>query len=358
MTTSRKLTVPLTILAAIAVAFALHELQSTVLPFVVALFLSNIFRPAVVWLRKRKVPMVVAILFVLIIVGGGLLGLIAIATSSVDSLGLALPRYGARWNTQILPWLKELLEHAPPEMQAQLNNLNWSNIVQSTSIVAMITTSAGGFLNLLSGLALILLFMLFILAGAGDFERKIAAAYAPEQSAQLGIILQKVDQGVQRYLMMVTAVNVVSGISMSIILAAFGVDLALLWGVLAFLLSYIPTIGSLLALVLPIAVAFLQFQSVTIPLMVAVSLIVTQVLLLSVISPKLMGRGLNISPILILVSLIFWGWVWGGWGMILSVPITATIKIFMENFPATRALAVFMSADPGKPRGSELGSSR
>ncbi len=193
MNTSPRITIPLTILAALAVGFGLHELQGTLLPFVVALFLSKIFHPLVVFLRKHHVPMVVAILLVLALVGGALFGIAAVGVSSVQSLTDALPRYGVRWNNQILPWISEMLEHAPKDVQQQVNHLQWSNMIQGSSVVSIITAAAGSFVDLVSGLALILLFMLFILAGSGVFARKIATAYPAEQSERINGIIAKLD---------------------------------------------------------------------------------------------------------------------------------------------------------------------
>src|ERR1019366_6217558 len=123
---------------------------------------------------------------------------------------------------------------------------------------------AGGFMSVLSGPALILLFMLFILAGHGLFERKIRAAY-PTHADNLTDIIRKIDAKTERYFITVTLMNLVSGIIATVILSAFGVDLALLWGLITFLVCFIPTVGSIFALALPILIAFLQFGTLGTP---------------------------------------------------------------------------------------------
>ena len=133
---------------------------------------------------------------------------------------------------------------------------------------------------------------------------------------------------------------------MTIVLFLFGVDLALLWGVLTFFLMFIPSVGSIFAVLMPIMVAFLQFDSIITPIFVSVTIIITQLIIGSVIAPKVLGNSLNLSPLLILVSLIFWGWVWGPLGMILSVPITSAIAIIFQNIPSLHPLAVLMSSEP------------
>jgi AI-2 transport protein TqsA len=212
----------------------------------------------------------------------------------------------------------------------------------------MVSIGAGTFVAVLSKFVLILLFMLFILAGDGMFARKVESAYHAKSAGTIGTIISEVEKKIRRYLVTVTTINVVSGVITAVILSAFGVDLALLWGLLTFLVNFIPTIGSIIAIVLPIAVAFLQFDTVGTPIVVAAVLIVTQFLLGSVITPKVMGSSLNLSPLLVLISLIFWGWVWGPWGMILSVPITSTIKILLENIEGMKPISVLMSAEPGQ----------
>src|SRR5213075_481355 len=111
-----------------------------------------------------------------------------------------------------------------------------------------------------------------------------------------------------------------------------------------FLVSFIPTIGSIFALALPIVVAFLQFDGTSMPVAVALTLVAVQFLWGSVITPRIMGSSLDLSPLLVLISLIFWGWIWGPWGMVLSVPITSMIKIALESVPATKPLAILMGA--------------
>ncbi|HWF44859.1 MAG TPA: AI-2E family transporter [Candidatus Kapabacteria bacterium] len=342
-TTSRSVTLPLLAIAIVIVGAALHELRPVMLPFVVALFLSNIFRPLIVYLTNRHVPMAVALLLVFVLVGAVLLMVTLVAISSVQSLIAALPRYEARWNETILPGIQHLLDGAPQSVQDQLKDLKWSNVVQVSAILSVIYAGAGGFMSVLSGLGLILLFMLFILGGHGLFERKIRAAY-PDHAESLTNVIRKIDEKTERYFITVTLMNLVSGIIATIILSAFGVDLALLWGLVTFLLCFIPTIGSIIALALPILVAFLQFGSLGTAIEVAITLIVIEFLWGSVLTPRIMGSSMDLSPLLVLLALIFWGWIWGPWGMIFSVPIMAMIKIVFESIPATKSIGILMGA--------------
>jgi predicted PurR-regulated permease PerM len=185
--------------------------------------------------------------------------------------------------------------------------------------------------------------MLFILSGQGLFERKLRMAY-PEHATELSGVIQRINERTERYFITVTAMNLVTGVITLIVLWLFGLDLALLWAIVTFLVTFIPTIGSIIALALPILVAFLQFSNPMMAVWLAVVLVAVQFLWGSVITPRLMGSRLDLSPLLVLLSLLFWGWVWGPWGMILSVPITSMIKIALESIPATKPLAILMSA--------------
>jgi predicted PurR-regulated permease PerM len=346
ITSDRNISLPLTLIAVIIAGAALHALQSALLPFVVALFLSNIFRPLVKFLQRHRVPMPLAILLVIVAVGGVFFAVGIVAVTSVQSLITALPHYEVRWNTTILPQIENALRDAPRDVREQIQNLQWKNLVPTSSMMEILSTGAGSVVSLLSGLVLILLFMLFILASNGMFLRKVNAAYPQEQANKLTLIVEKVDRKVQRYLLTVAALNLVGAIITTVILMAFGVDLAMLWGLVFFLATFIPTIGSIVAIVIPICVAFLQFDSLTTPIMLTLVLVTLQLVWGSGITPKLMGDSLNLSPLLVLISLIFWGWVWGPWGMILSVPITSAIKILLENVDGMQTIALLMGAGP------------
>jgi predicted PurR-regulated permease PerM len=121
------------------------------------------------------------------------------------------------------------------------------------------------------------------------------------------------------------------------------VDFPLIWGLLAFVLNYIPNIGSVIAVLFPFFLSLLQFDSLTVPLLVLLLLGGIQMLMGNVVEPRIMAYSLNLSPLLILVSLIFWGWLWGLLGMMLAVPLTATVKIITENIEPLRPLSMLMT---------------
>ena len=147
----------------------------------------------------------------------------------------------------------------------------------------------------------------------------------------------------RQYLIAKTLISLATGGVTTGILYIFGVDFALLWGFLTFLLNFIPNFGSIVAGIFPVVLARLQFDSASTALILLVLLVTTQMVMGNVIEPKLLEFSLDLSPLLVLVALIFWGWLWGVWGMILAVPMMSILKIIFENFDTLRPIGLLMS---------------
>lgn len=330
------------ILALFVVGVVLYQLQSVLLPFFVAIFLSYIFKPVVLYLERKKVPMVLSLLIVLAVVALTVFGLSLLVYSSGSAFAHALPRYEERF-TAVLAQGTTLVEKTAKKWNVDMNEYAWTDVVQLSSITSVMTQSVGSFFTYLGNFVLVMLFMFFILAGSGQLTEKIKNAFSAEQAEQLASIIGNIDGQVRQYLFAKTLISLATGGLTWLVLLLFGVDFPLLWGFLTFLLNFIPNIGSVIATAFPVSLAFLQFDSPTRPLLVLVLLIGAQNVIGNVLEPKLLARSLNLSPLLVLVSLMFWGWLWGIWGMVLAVPVTSMIKIICENVDALRPLAALMS---------------
>jgi AI-2 transport protein TqsA len=342
------------ILVFIAVGFVLHILQSILLPCVVAVFLSRIFGPLNAALRRRGVPSALSILLVLIVVSGVLAVFGFAVYSSAQSFSAALPRYEQRSKqllTEVSGWLAGI-----PWLQAQVQHLNWQEALKATSLPAFLATTVGSFLLFFNDAFLILLFLVFILAGSEEFPRKLQRAM-PENAERLGSMMHNIEAGIRRYILTKTLFNLTTATMVTILLAAFGVDFPLLWGLLTFLAHYIPSVGAVISVSLPTIFLFLQF-SPGLALLIALLNGALQFLMGNAVEPRIMGSSLDLSPLLVLSALLFWGWLWGPWGMILSVPIMSSIKIICENVGPLRPVAVLMSgsADHGKPAPAKAGA--
>jgi len=221
----------------------------------------------------------------------------------------------------------------------------WGKIMQNQfSFGSLVKSFSGSFFAFLGNVLWVVLFMAFILAERELFTRRLIRQLGKDNAEPVLDSIGKINISVQQYLGLKTLISFLTGALVTIVLAVAGVDFALLWGVLTFVLNFIPTIGSIVATLPPIAVTLFQSGSIGKTLVIAVLLLAIQFTVGNVLEPKMMGRGLNLSPLVVLFSLIFWGWLWGIPGMLLSVPLTAAIRIAMEEIDATKTVAVLISS--------------
>ena len=212
------------------------------------------------------------------------------------------------------------------------------------SLGSLIKSFSGSFFSFLGNVMWVLLFMSFILAEYDSFARRLVGQLGDKNAKPVLQSIGEINKSVQQYLGLKTLISFLTGTLVTIVLSIAGVDFALLWGVLTFVLNFIPTIGSIIATLPPIAITLFQSGSFGKTLIIGVLLLCIQFLVGNVLEPKFMGRGLNLSPLVVLFSLIFWGWLWGIPGMLLSVPLTAAIRIALEQIDATRTVAVLISS--------------
>jgi AI-2 transport protein TqsA len=331
----------LAVLVTMAVGMLLIEMKAVMLPFIIAMYLSYLFKPIISFLKKRRIPVFVGLIVVLVLVSGIIFGLSMILYSSIDAFVAALPRYQFKLERILNSVVLEIYGIAA-QFDVNLNEVDWRDAIQLSSLTDIATSSAGGFLNFFTNAILILLFMMFILAGTGDMTAKIEVAFKDHQSDKMASIIGSIDDKVRQYLFTKTLLSLLTGTISTIILLIMGVDFALLWGFLIFLLNFIPNIGSIFATILPVLISLLQFDSIGPAILVAILLVLTQFIMGNVVEPRMMAFSLNLSPLLVLVSLGIWAWIWGIWGMILSVPIMATLKIIMEHIEPLAPLAHVM----------------
>lgn len=213
------------------------------------------------------------------------------------------------------------------------------------SVGSFVKHLGGSFFSFFGNAVWVILFMIFMLSEQDVFSKRIVRAFGKDASVPIIEALNRINKSVQDYLGLKTMISFGTGILVSLALFLFGVPFAILWGVLAFLLNFIPNIGSMISVIPPVLITLFQFGSISKTLTVLAVLIALQTVVGNFIEPKMMGRGLNLSPLTVLLSLLFWGWMWGIPGMLLSVPLTAAIKIAFEQIDATRPFAVMMAAN-------------
>jgi predicted PurR-regulated permease PerM len=205
--------------------------------------------------------------------------------------------------------------------------------------------AGGSFFHFLGSTVWVVLFLIFMLAEREGLQGRLHNAFGKRRAEKIIKIGGRISLAVEEYLGLKTLISLLVGGLTAVALWLFGVEFALLWGLLTFLLNFIPNIGALIATIPPVVLALFQFDSLGLALFVAGVLVSIHLVVGNYLEPKIMGRGLDLSPLVVLFSLVFWGWMWGGVGMLLAVPITAAVKIAMEEYQPTQVVAKMISEE-------------
>jgi AI-2 transport protein TqsA len=334
-------TVFLGVIAMILSIYVMKNVSDIILPIVVALLLARLSDPVISWFRKRKLPVGLAIVAVLI--GAALLisSIAVIITICAQQLTAALPHYADKANlllANIAGSLKGLLGG----LGFDAADLDLSHSIQPAQIIGILTAGFGSALTFISTALLILFLMLMIIAGEDVMFKGMEKGYGKERHDRAVAFLATVDGKVQKFLFSKTLVNLITATLTFVILTVFGLDLAFVFAVLTFFFSYIPAIGGIVSLLLPIILATLQFDDSGTIIGMAVTLLVVNVLIDRLVEPKLLGQSLDLSPLIVFLSFILFTWMWGTIGAIIAVPITAIIKAAFETSPKLRPIALMM----------------
>lgn len=314
--------------------------EAILVPFFLATMLAIICATPLTWMERRGVPTLVAVTIIVI-------GLLAIGTSTGTLIGTSLieftsslPAYQARLQREMTGLVAWLTAHGM-EVSSQLLT-DAFDPGQLLRVAARIFTGVG---DVLSKIALILIITVFILLEVAGFSSKIRAASTDpdRQFARLA----RITENVRHYLALKTAISLATGVLVAVWLRILGVDYALLWGLLAFLLNYIPSIGSIIAAIPAVLLAFLQMGAGT-SLVAALGYLLINTVIGNFIEPRVMGQGVGLSTLVVFLSLVFWGWVLGPVGMLLSVPLTMILKIILEEDEGTRWISVLLGPRPSE----------
>ena len=249
---------------------------------------------------------------------------------------------------------------AAPSYQENLNNLFYrvSNFLGLTKVLSirqildqfdfrsLISKFATGATSIAANAGIIIIYVLFLLAEQQTFQKKLVALFPEKkQQTEIKLLLNKIQNQIQTYVWIKTLMSTLTGGVCYIILTLIGLDFAVFWAFVIFLLNYLPTIGSLLAIILPSTLALVQFDSTIQFFILIVTLGVTQFMIGNVIEPKLMGRSLNLSPLVVIITLVVWSSIWGIVGALLCVPITVILMIIFSQFDRTKKIAILLSGD-------------
>lgn len=351
----------ITIIGLVVIGIVLKELSNIFIPLVIAVFLYFLFAPFNNWMQNKKVPMLFIILLDLIITFGLFYGVGRVVVDSFFQFNESLPFYADK--------LSEMVKGT--SVSLGLTDPFFTEFSIDKALASLnIKDIAGGLfsstISLLGNVLFVLFFFVFVLSGNKTIFEAIKHRYvykrvSPQlkklkksfnhsdnaveeqklldelehekklREQQLETTFKKITEQIQRYILTKVGVNLTAGIITTVVLSIIGVDFPIVWGLFVFLFNFIPTIGSAAALVFPVLFTLVQFDSVGTMLLVLVLMAGIQTLAFNVAEPMIMGKRLNLNPILILLSVLVWGYVWGIVGMLLSVPLTAIIKIIISN---------------------------
>ncbi len=319
----------LMILAVVAVGFVLFWFRAVLIPFVLAVFVAYGLAPFIeIQNRNFRVPRPLAVL-VTLVVGTLLLGLVgALVSSSIQQLADNTDAYQRQLELMI-----DRIEEAPlvakfaPDL---VKNFDLNAILPTDQLQRMLVRTTSAILDLVSNGLIVLIFLFFLLAGQSAVQSQ-------------GVRLD-VETRIRRYIVVQTVISAATGIAVGVVLAALGVPLAMVFGLFAFLLNFIPSIGSIIATLLPVPVVLVSPEISPFVAILAIGVpAAIQFLVGNVLSPKILGDSLELHPVTILLALMVWGSIWGIVGMLLATPITAVMKMLMERLEMTRPLARLMA---------------
>jgi AI-2 transport protein TqsA len=327
----------LIIAAFIVVVAGMHAAQTIIVPFLLAAFISVISSPPLFWMKERKVPTWIALLIVMFVILFFLLLIAGLVASSINDFSAKLPLYETKLEEQtdaVLNWLVRI--------HVDVDRLELDKIFNSAAVMNFVAMLLNQIVGMLTNGFLILLTVIFMLLEASSIPTKLNAIFRnPEASLKR---IKYFTGTVNRYIAIKTVISLATGTLVAVFLTIMGVDYALLWGMLAFVFNYIPNIGSIMAAVPPVLLTIIQL-GLGRALGVTIGYVVIGTVMGNIIEPRLMGRGLGLSTLVVFLSLIFWGWILGPVGMLLSIPLTMMVKIALDSSEDTRWIAILLGSE-------------
>ena len=324
--------------AVIIIVIGLQMAKDLLVPFLFAVFLALITVRPMLWMQANRVPAVVAVLLIVSLIMLILAVLGSIVGASIAEFTAALPAYQQR--------LDVLIDGVVAFLSTRLDGdeafESLGDIIDPGWAMGLAATLLNSLKDVLTNIFLIIFTMIFILLEASTVETKVAAAFgrSTQSLKRPRVFLANLGS----YLGIKTVVSMATGLTAGLLTWALGVDFPLLWAMLAFLLNYIPTIGSIIAAVPAVLIALVQLgpgeASAT-----AIGFVAINMVFGNLIEPRLMGYGVGVSPLIVFTGLFFWGWVFGPVGMLLSVPLTMTLKLALESDKRTRWIAILIGSE-------------
>jgi len=317
--------------------------SAVILPFVVSILLALVIHPLTAIPHKFRVHRIISILFAVVLIVAGLAFIGGVLFSSTRFILALYPRYERRL-TDIYIWLGGFFELPYDEGLTFLQNL-LSQLGIRSGIQYFALTFSNNFLIFLRDAVIVVIFMVFLLIEAASFGDKIDTAFSGKHSGQIKKIVADIMRQISRYLSIKFIISVFTGVVVASGLWAVGLEFAVVWGIMQFVMNFIPSFGSIAVGAGASLFALLQFWPDPVPIIeVVIIMLAVNMIIGNGLEPKIMGDNLGLSPIVVLLSLVIWGWIWGFAGMILAVPLTMIIKIVCENVPVLEPISIILGS--------------
>jgi AI-2 transport protein TqsA len=321
--------------AVVVIVAGIRSASPIFVPFLLAGFISLLCAPALFWLQERGLPTAIALLVVLLGLFGIGAALGSLLGTSINEFTRSLPAYQARFAT-VVDQVTATMSNFGVDLGDATSEANPFNPKATLGLVGNLAGNLGSLLN---NAFLLFLTVCFILLEASSFPHKVREAFG--HSPEVDDRMTEIGESIRRYLGIKTLTSMLTGFLAYAILIVLGVKFAPLWALVAFLLNFVPAIGSVLAAVPAVALALVD-NSGQVAMLVAAGYIGINISIGSFLEPRVMGEGMGLSPLVVLLSLIFWGWVLGPVGMVLAVPLTVILRIMLLTQPHMVWIAVLL----------------
>jgi len=332
------------IISVILFGAVLKLTASVVVPFTVSLLLAILASPIVKFLEKFHIPRIVSVLLVIFFLLGALVFTGMVLYSSGRAIITLYPKYEARL-TEIYIWVARIFDLPYDKHLSVFDNL-WGQIGVRNHIRVMTLSFSNAFFRFLSNAVMVAIFMVFLLLEAVFFRAKLDKAFDSPRAGQIKKMIADIMTQVTRYLSIKFIFSLVNGILVGVALKIIGLEFAAVWGVIQFILNFIPNLGSIAVGVGATAFSLVQFWPNPAPVIATgLAMLIINMVLGSFLDPKVMGDNLGLSPLVILISLLIWGWLWGFTGLIIAVPMMVIIKIICENIPRLEPVSVLLGSE-------------
>ena len=315
---------------------------SVILPFIIAILLAFVMYPLIKVLDKLHFPRFLSILLVVITIVAGLYVFGMVFFSMGRVVVAQYPKYENRL-TEIYIWAARSFGLSYDEGLSFWENM-WGQLGIRTWVYKFTFSFSGLFVKFLQNAVLVVIFVGFILFEASYFKEKLEVAFS-DRSDRINRIGHDLMSQVSRYLTAKFFISLANGLIFALGFHLAGLEFAVMWGVIQFLLNFIPTIGSIVAGIGISLSALIQFWPDPGPVIIIIAIVLAvNIILGNILDPKIIGDHVGISPLMIMVSLLIWGWIWGFVGMLLAVPMTVIIKIVCENIPIMEPVSVLIGS--------------